>query len=82
LYKYQYMANVLDQKLYDYFELLNEAEKKSVLLLLKTFLAARSGTAESVSIEQYNKEIDEALAEVDAGNFITQEEMEKQAAKW
>lgn len=76
------MANVLDQKLYNYFELLNDAEKKSVLLLLKTFLASRSGTSESVSIEQYNKEIDEALAEAETGNFITQEEMEKQAAKW
>ena len=76
------MANVTDQNLNNYFELLNEAEKKSVLLLLKTFLASRSGTAESVSIEQYNKEIDEALAEVEAGNFITQEDMEKYAAKW
>jgi len=37
---------------------------------------------ENVSIEQYNKEIDEALEERAAGNFIAQEEMEKRAAKW
>ncbi len=76
------MANVLDQKLYSCFTQLNEAEKKSLLLMLKTFLAGRAKSNEPVSIEQYNKEIDEALAEVEAGNYLTQEEMEKQAAKW
>ncbi len=76
------MATILDEKLQSYFVQLNEAEKKSVLLMLKTFLAGRSKTGESISIEQYNKEIDEALAEAEAGNYITQEEMEKQASKW
>lgn len=76
------MENVLDQKLYSYFTQLNDAEKKSVLLMLKTFLAGRTKANDPVSIEQYNREIDEALEEVEAGNYITQEEMEKQAAKW
>ncbi len=76
------MINILDEKLQSYFVQLNDAEKKSVLLLLKTFLNNRSETAERISIDQYNKEIDEALAEADEGNYITQDEMEKQAAKW
>ena len=76
------MENVSDQKLYSYFTQLNEAEKKSVLLMLKTFLASRTGIADSISIEQYNKEIDEALEEVEEGNYITQDDMEKKAAKW
>jgi len=76
------MANVLDQKLQSYFAELNEAEKKSVLLLLKTFLGSRTKSNKPISIEQYNKEIDQALIEVEEGNYITQEEMEKQAAKW
>ena len=46
-----------------------------------TYIGENEDTG-SISIEQYNKEIDEALAEVEAGNYITQEEMEKQAAKW
>jgi predicted transcriptional regulator len=33
-------------------------------------------------LEQYNKEIDEALAVVEAGNYITQDEMEKRVAEW
>ncbi len=76
------MTNILDQKLQGYLEQLNEAEKKSILLLLKTFLNSRTDTVEHISIDQYNKEIDEALAEAETGNFITQDEMEKQAAKW
>lgn len=76
------MNNVLDDKLFSYFVQLNEAEKKSVLLMLKTFLNSRTKTDSRITIEQYNKEIDEALAEAEAGNYITQEEMEKQAAKW
>ena len=70
------MASTLDKELYSYFVQLNEAEKKSVLQLLKTFLHRRNEDTGRISIEQYNKEIDEALAEVEAGNYITQEEME------
>ena len=76
------MADTLDQKLHSYFVLLNDAEKKSVLLMLKTFLASRATNDKSISTEQYNKEIDEALAEAEAGDYITQDKMEKQAAKW
>ena len=76
------MEDVLNQKLFSYFVQLNDAEKKSVLLLLKTFLESRPNVVDRVSVDQYNKEIDEALAEAAEGNYITQEEMEKQAAKW
>jgi len=71
------MANALDQKLYSYITQLNVAEKKSVLLMLQTFLASRDINSGRVNIEQYNKEIDDALIEFETGNFITQQEMEK-----
>jgi hypothetical protein len=76
------MANVLEQEWHSYFVQLNEVERKSVLLMLKTFLLRRNEDTDRISIEQYNKEIDEALAEAEAGNYITQDEMEKRAAKW
>ena len=76
------MASVLEKELNNYFMQLNSAEKKSVLLLLKTFLRNRGEHTDRVSIEQYNKEIDEALAEEANGNYITQDEMEKRAGKW
>ncbi|RRO17201.1 hypothetical protein [Flavobacteriaceae bacterium 14752] len=34
------------------------------------------------TIEQYNKEIDQAIAEVERGEFYTQEEVEKMAKEW
>ncbi len=61
---------------------LNDVEKKSVLLMLKTFFRGRSPESQPTNIEQYNKEIDEAIVEMEAGNYISQEEMEKLAAKW
>lgn len=76
------MENTMNQELYQYFMQLNEAEKKSILQMLKTFVKGRDQEPERISIEQYNQEIDEALAEVAGGDYITQEEMEKQAAKW
>lgn len=77
-----YMANALKQEWNNYFVQLNELERKSVLLMLKTFLQRRNEDTDRISMEQYNKEIDEALTEVEAGNYITQDEMEKRAAKW
>ena len=38
--------------------------------------------SERISIEQYNKEIDEANARIDNGEFYTQEEAEKIIDKW
>ncbi|MDE3185329.1 MAG: hypothetical protein KGM16_18095 [Bacteroidota bacterium] len=77
------MENILEKELHAYFVQLNDAEKKSVLLMLKTFLSGRGKEdIGNISIEQYNKDIDEALAEVTEGKFISQAEMEKQADKW
>ncbi len=76
------MADKLEQEWHNYFVQMNEAERKSVLLMLKTFLQRRNEDTDGLSLVQYNKEIDEALAEAEAGNFITQDDMEKRAAKW
>lgn len=76
------MENTMNEELHQYFTQLNKEEKKSVLQLLKTFVQNRNQNPERISLEQYNQEIDEALAEAAAGNYISQEEMEKQAAKW
>ncbi|MGN6298052.1 MAG: hypothetical protein ACTHM7_14790 [Ginsengibacter sp.] len=76
------MVNVSEKEWQSYFLQLNEAEKKSVLLMLRVFLQRRDADAERASIEQYNKEIDDALAEVQEGHHISQDEMEKIAVKW
>lgn len=71
------MASTSEKELFSYILQLDEAEKKSVLQMLKTFLKGREKNTTRISIEQYNKEIDEAIAGVEAGEFYTQEEVEK-----
>ena len=37
---------------------------------------------ERISIEQYNRELDEADSAIDRGDFYTQEEVEKKSKQW
>jgi hypothetical protein len=76
------MANTLEQELFRYILQLDEAEKKSVLQMLKTFLKGRDIEPSRISIEQYNKEIDEAIARVEAGAYYSQEDAERMAKEW
>lgn len=50
--------------------------------MLKTFLKGREKTVPRISIEQYNKEIDEANARVQAGEYYTHEEIVRMAKDW
>ncbi|TDW97626.1 hypothetical protein [Dinghuibacter silviterrae] len=76
------MAKALDQEMYSYFIQLNEAEKKSVIQMLKTFLKGRKDDIKPQTIEEYNRELEEADAAIDAGHFITQEDLEKEMKTW
>jgi hypothetical protein len=76
------MAKALEQELFQYILQLDEAEKKSVLQMLKTFVKGRDVKASRITIEQYNREIDEAIARVESGEFYTQEEAERMAKDW
>lgn len=77
------MSYTLEKEWYSYFEQLNEAEKKSIIALIKTFLKRQNEEASGgITIEQYNEEIDESLEQAAAGNYVTQEEIEKKASKW
>lgn len=77
------MSHTLEKEWFSYFEQLNEAEKKSIISLIKTFLKRQNEkTDDGITIEKYNEEIDESLDQAREGNFITQEEMEKKASQW
>jgi hypothetical protein len=71
------MANALEQEIIRYIFQLDEAEKKSILQMLKTFAKGREKGTSRASINQYNKEVDEAIARVEAGEFYSQEEVER-----
>jgi hypothetical protein len=71
-------APSLDNEFGKYWSLLTPVQKESLLSVIKSFVIPR----EKISVEQYNKEIDEAIARVEAGEFYTHEEAEKMSKDW
>jgi hypothetical protein len=76
------MSKALEQELLQYILQLDEAEKKSVLQMLKTFVKGREAKATRISIEEYNNELREAEAEYEKGEYTSHEEFVKQIKKW
>ncbi|MES2701020.1 MAG: hypothetical protein V4649_00180 [Bacteroidota bacterium] len=74
----------LDSQLQQYWPLLEKEEKQSILGVIKSFLKLKDTHthAERISVEQYNKEIDEAVDRVKSGQFYTNEEVQKMSEKW
>ncbi len=57
-------------------------EDPSLLRAIKAVLYYGLKNEGRISIEQYNKELDEANARIEAGEFITQEDLEKESSQW
>ena len=76
------MSKTIDREMFIYFMQLNDAEKQSVVELLKTFMKGRKGQFDRISIEQYNKDIDEAMEQVSKGEYTTFEDLEKEMESW
>lgn len=76
------MANVLDKELIQYFTKLDEPQKKSLLEMIKSFLKTPGDTLNRATVEQYNKELDEAMQRMKEGEFTTLDELEKEMQSW
>ena len=76
------MANTAEQQLHFCFRQLNKEEQNSVLQLLQTFIKNKSQNPTPISLEQYNIEIDEALAEVENGDTLSHEEVVRLSRQW
>ena len=74
-------APSLDNEFMAYWIKLTSAEKESLLYVARNYVQLKEESGR-VSIEQYNKEIDEALEQAAAGNYMTQEEIEKESEEW
>lgn len=64
---------------------LQTVKDPTLIEAFKNMLKYRKNVIESsgrISIEQYNKEIDEAIEDIENGEFYTQEEARKIASKW
>lgn len=76
------MESVLEKEMFNYFTQLNEVEKKSVLEMLKKYLVTRKDNKGRISIEQYNKELEEATEEMKVGEVYSHDEVVKMAKDW
>lgn len=61
---------------------LQQVEDISLLKTLKAVLHYGLRNEGRISVEQYNRELEEAEAEIERGEFITQEELKKQMKAW
>jgi hypothetical protein len=74
-------SSPISNEMLNYFMQLNEAEKQSVLELIKTFLTNRPNQSQPQSMEEYNQELQDADSEIESGEFILHEEVVKRYAK-
>nr|WP_295934201.1 hypothetical protein [uncultured Dyadobacter sp.] len=73
----------VDSQIVRYLPLLGEAEKKSLLSIIETFVKLKqTDHGDRTSIEQYNIELDEALARIKSGEYYTQQEAEANINEW
>ena len=76
-------AQSLEQEFDQYWAKLSIVEKESLLAVAKNYVQLKDeNDTERVSIEQYNQEIDEAMARIDAGEFHTHEEVVEMSKTW
>ena len=68
----------LDSEFMHYWSKLNVVQKESLLSVIKSFVQPK----EPISLEQYNKEIDDAVTRVENGEYYTQEEVGKMSKDW
>lgn len=64
-------------------QLLLQTKKESILTRIKNiFEEDDSIKNERISVDQYNLEIDESIADIEAGNFQTHDEVRKIMRQW
>ncbi len=67
------MTGAVEKELNKQIRLLNAEQKKSLLGFIKTIFPGKE--KERISVEQYNKELDEAEAQIERGEYYTHEEV-------
>ena len=74
-------AHSIDSQILRSLPLLEPDQKKSLLSVIKSFLKQQE-TSGRPTIDEYNKEIDDAVKRVEAGEYYTHEEVMKMTKKW
>lgn len=71
----------LDTEFMEYWRKLSSMEKASLLSVAKHYVELKAETSH-ISVEQYNKEIDEAMNRMDNGEFVTHDQALKISQSW
>jgi len=74
-------AQSVEQEFGQYWQKLSVVEKESLLAVAKNYVELKND-AERISIEQYNKEIEEAMAQMDAGEYLSHEKVVEMSKTW
>ncbi len=61
---------------------LQQVEDASLLRAIKAMLHYGLVNEGRISLEQYNRELDEAEKRIDSGEFYSQDQVEQMAKKW
>jgi hypothetical protein len=69
------------KELNTYLPLLSDRQQEILLDMIKNLLHIDK-KEKHISIEQYNKELDIAMKEIDKGNFTSQSDVLKESKKW
>ncbi|ALO13837.1 hypothetical protein L21SP5_00231 [Salinivirga cyanobacteriivorans] len=72
----------LNQEFKFYYSMLSQAQKESMLSMMKSFLDKAAEKSNRISVAQYNKELEEAEERINKGQFITQESLREEAKGW
>lgn len=70
-------TTILKEEMLTYFSRLNNEEQQSVLAMIKTVINSRNKELIPESIDEYNRSLEKADAEIEAGDFVTHDEVKK-----
>jgi len=71
----------IPQEMMRYFMQLNDAEQESILQMIKIFLKGRNEDIKPVTLDEYNRELEQNDAEIEAGEYVSHEEVMKRYLK-
>jgi len=74
-------TKTIDAQLLKYWPMLEKEEKQSILGVIKTFLKQKEAPRR-LTIEEYNRELDEAEKRLNSGGGLSIEDAIKEAEAW
>ena len=72
----------LDKEIKHFLPLLEVGAKQSILSVIRSFIKLKESPGQTISLEQYNRELDEAEKRYDSGFITSHEDVLKESESW